>query len=100
METHPMLRTLGTLLALTLVAVTANSSSPEPEPGLYRVTVGVSGQNLPPGMVEESVEQCVTAEDLAARLGEERYGELHRAGHDLPVADLIQAVRNALLVRG
>ena len=66
MENHPMLRTLGILLALTLVTVIANGSSPEPEPGLYRVTVGVSGQDLPPGMVEESVEQCVTAEDLAA----------------------------------
>ena len=61
-----MLRTPGILLALTLISVTANSSSPEPEPGLYRVTAGVSGQDLPPGMVEESVEQCVTAEDLVA----------------------------------
>ena len=66
METQTMLRTLGISLTLTLVAVTAYSSSPEPEPGLYRVTVGVSGQDLPPGMVEESVEQCVTAKDLAA----------------------------------
>jgi hypothetical protein len=61
-----MLRTPGILLVLTLVAVTTNSAAPEPEPGLYRVTVGVSGQDLPPGMVEESVEQCVTAADLAA----------------------------------
>ena len=53
-------------LVLSLATVAANSSSPEPEPGLYRVTLGVSGQDLPPGMVEESVEQCVTKEDLAA----------------------------------
>jgi len=66
METHPMLKKLGILLVLPLVAVSANSSSPEPEPGLYRVTVGVSGQDLPAGMVEESAEQCVTEEDLAA----------------------------------
>ena len=61
-----MLNKLGILLVLSLFAVAANSSSPEPEPGLYRVTVGVSGQDLPEGMVEESVEQCVTKEDLAA----------------------------------
>ena len=61
-----MYKKLGVLLILPLIAVSANSSSPEPEPGLYRVTVGVSGQDLPPGMVEESVEQCVTKEDLAA----------------------------------
>ncbi len=56
----------GAILVLLLVAFAANSSSPDPEPGLYRVTVGVSGQDLPAGMVEESVEQCVTKEDLAA----------------------------------
>ena len=61
-----MYKTLGISLILLLIAIAAHSSSPEPEPGLYRVTVGVSGQDLPPGMVEESVEQCVTAEDLAA----------------------------------
>ena len=61
-----MLKKIGILLVLPLVAVAANSSSPEPEPGLYRVTVGVSGQDLPAGMVEESIEQCVTKEDLAA----------------------------------
>ena len=61
-----MNKKLGVLLALPLFAVAANSSSPEPEPGLYRVSAGVSGQDLPPGMVEESVEQCVTKEDLAA----------------------------------
>lgn len=61
-----MLKKPGILLVLTLVAVAANSSSPEPEPGLYQVTVGVSGQDLPAGMVEESIEQCVTKEDLAA----------------------------------
>ena len=69
-----MLKKLGIMLVLPLVAVTANSSSPELEPGLYRVTAGVSGQDLPPGMVEESVEQCVTKEDLdvdpASILGE------------------------------
>lgn len=61
-----MYKKLGVLLVLPLIAVPANSSSPEPEAGLYRVTVGVSGQDLPAGMVEESVEQCVTKEDLAA----------------------------------
>jgi len=61
-----MLKKPGILLALLFVAVAANSSSPEPEPGLYRVTIGVSGQDLPAGMVEESAEQCVTKEDLAA----------------------------------
>ena len=61
-----MLKKLGILLALPLLAVTANSSSPEPEPGLYRVTAGVSGQDLPAGTVEESIEQCVAKEDLAA----------------------------------
>lgn len=61
-----MLKKLCILLVLPLVAVAAHSSSPEPEPGLYRVTVGVSGQGLPAGMVEESIEQCVTKEDLAA----------------------------------
>ena len=66
METNPMLKKLGILLVLPLVAVAANSPSPEPEPGLYRVTAGVSGQDLPAGMVEESIEQCVTKEDLAA----------------------------------
>lgn len=61
-----MLRKLGILLALPLIAAVASGSSPEPEPGLYRVTAGVSGQDLPAGMVEESIEQCVTKEDLAA----------------------------------
>ena len=61
-----MLKKPAILLALLFVAVAANSSSPEPEPGLYRVTVGVSGQDLPAGTVEESIEQCVTKEDLAA----------------------------------
>ena len=61
-----MLKKPAILLALLFVAVAANSSSPEPEPGLYRVTVGVSGQDLPAGTVEESTEQCVTKEDLAA----------------------------------
>ena len=60
-----MLKKLGILLVLPLVAVAANGSSPEPEPGLYRVTVGVSGQDLPAGAVEESLKQCVTKEDLA-----------------------------------
>ena len=60
-----MLKKLGILLVLPLVAVAANGSSPEPEPGLYRVTVGVSGQDLPAGAVEESIKQCVTKEDLA-----------------------------------
>jgi len=60
-----MHRKLGILLLLPLFAVAANSSSHEPEPGLYRVTVGVSGQDLPTGMVEETVEQCITKEDLA-----------------------------------
>lgn len=61
-----MYKKLGALLVLSLIAISAKSSSPEPEPGLYRVTVGVSGQDLPPGTVQESVEQCVTEEDLAA----------------------------------
>jgi hypothetical protein len=61
-----MHKKLGILLVLPLVAVAANGSSPEPEPGLYQVTAGVSGQDLPPGAVEESIEQCVTKEDLAA----------------------------------
>ena len=61
-----MLKKFGILLALPLVAVAADSSSPEPEPGLYRVTASVSGQDLPAGMVEESVEQCLTKEDLSA----------------------------------
>lgn len=61
-----MLKKPGILLVLPFFAVAANSSSPEPEPGLYQVTVGVSGQDLPAGMVEESIEQCVTKEDLAA----------------------------------
>ena len=61
-----MLRKLSILLVLPLIAAVAYGSSSEPEPGLYRVTAGVSGQDLPPGMVEESIEQCVTKEDLAA----------------------------------
>lgn len=61
-----MFKKLGIVLVLPLVAVLANGASPEPEPGLYRVTAGVSGQDLPAGMVEESIEQCVTKEDLAA----------------------------------
>jgi hypothetical protein len=61
-----MLNRSGIFLALLLVAVAANSSSPEPEPGIYRVTAGVSGQDLPAGMVEETMEQCITKEDLAA----------------------------------
>ncbi len=56
----------GLLLVLPLIALSANSSAPEPEPGLYRVTVGITGEDLPPGMVEESVEQCVTKEDFSA----------------------------------
>lgn len=59
-----------------------------------------AGFGTPPFIAVLRARAAETAEDLAARLGEERYGELHRAGHDLPVADLIQAVRNALLVRG
>ena len=66
MEVRPVLKKLVVLLVLPFVAVAANSSSPDPEPGLYRVTVGVSGQNLPGGMLEESVEQCVAKEDLEA----------------------------------
>ncbi|MEL7187257.1 MAG: DUF3617 family protein [Pseudomonadota bacterium] len=61
-----MFRNLSLLLVLPLVAVAADSSSLEPEPGLYQVTVGISGQDLPPGMVQESLEQCLTSEDLAA----------------------------------
>ncbi len=61
-----MLKRTGFLLALPLIAVVAHGSSPEPEPGLYRVTASVSGQDLPAGMVEESVEQCLTKEDLSA----------------------------------
>lgn len=61
-----MLKKLGLLLVLPFAAFAADNSSPEPVPGLYRVTVGVSGQDLPAGMVEESIEQCVTKEDLAA----------------------------------
>ena len=60
-----MHKKIGLLLVLPLIAFSANSSAPEPEPGLYRVTVGVTGENLPPGMVQESVEQCVTEDDLA-----------------------------------
>lgn len=61
-----MPRLLAFLLVLPLIAVSENSYSAEPEPGLYRVTVGVSGQDLAPGTVEETVEQCVTKEDLDA----------------------------------
>ncbi len=61
-----MRKKIGLLLALPLITFAANSSAPEPQPGLYRVTVGVTGENMPPGMVEESTEQCVTKDDLAA----------------------------------
>ncbi|MCH9692888.1 MAG: DUF3617 domain-containing protein [Gammaproteobacteria bacterium] len=61
-----MYRTLSLILVLPLIAVAQDSSAPEPEAGLYRVTVGVSGQDLPAGLVNESVEQCVTQEELAA----------------------------------
>ena len=66
MKFELMRRILCLLLVLPLVAFADDSSSPEPAAGLYRVTVGVSGQGLAAGMVEESVEQCLTEEDLAA----------------------------------
>ena len=50
-----MFRTLCLLLVLPLIAVAEDSSAPEPEEGLYRVTAGVSGQDLPAGLVNESV---------------------------------------------
>lgn len=53
-------------MCLTVVAFAAYGSSPEPEPGLYQVTVGVSGEGLAPGEVQEIAEQCVTEADLAA----------------------------------
>lgn len=55
-----------TVLGLALFATAANGSSPEPEPGLYQVTVGVNGAGMAPGTVQETAEQCITAEDLAA----------------------------------
>ena len=61
-----MPKKLGILIVLPLVAIAAYGSAPEPEPGLYQVTVGVSGEDLPPGTVEESLEQCITKEDLEA----------------------------------
>lgn len=61
-----MFRTFCLVLVLPLIAVAENTSAPEPEAGLYRITVGVSGQDLPPGLVNESIEQCVTKEELAA----------------------------------
>jgi hypothetical protein len=64
-EIDPMFRKLSLLLVLPLIAVAEDSSAPQPEPGLYHVTAGVSGQDLPAGLVNESVEQCVTEEDLA-----------------------------------
>ena len=61
-----MHKTLGALLILSFVAVSANSSSPGLEPGLYRVTVGVSGRDLPAGLSERSMEHCLTEDDLSA----------------------------------
>ncbi len=60
-----MHRTLCLLLLLPL-ATAADDHAPEPEPGLYRVTAGATGPGLPPGAAEETVEQCLTEEDLAA----------------------------------
>ena len=57
---------LLTALGLVFVAAAANGSSPEPEPGLYKVTVGVNGAGIAPGAVQETAEQCVTSEDLAS----------------------------------
>lgn len=54
------------VMCLTVVALAAYGSSPEPEPGLYKVTVGVSGDGLAPGEVQETAEQCVTEADLAS----------------------------------
>lgn len=65
-EIDPMFRTLSLLLVLPFIAIAEDSAAPEPEAGLYRVTVGVSGEDLPAGLVNESVEQCVTKEELAA----------------------------------
>ena len=61
-----MYRTLCLLLVLPLVAIAGDNSAPEPRAGLYRVTAGISGQDLPPGVANASVEQCVTKEELAA----------------------------------
>lgn len=61
-----MFKRIGILLVLPMFSVSANTGSPEVSPGLYRITGGISGQDVPAGMVEESVEQCVTKEDLEA----------------------------------
>lgn len=53
-------------MCLFVIAIAAHGSSPEPEPGMYRVTVGVSGDDLAPGAVQETAEQCVTEADLAS----------------------------------
>ncbi len=60
-----MHRILCLLLFLPL-AISADDNAPNPEAGLYRVSAGVSGQDLPPGVADATVEQCLTEDDFSA----------------------------------
>ena len=59
-----MHRTLCLLLLLPLASIAGDGAAPEA--GLYRVSAGVSGQDLPPGVSDATVEQCLTEEDFSA----------------------------------
>ncbi|MDJ0814123.1 MAG: DUF3617 family protein [Woeseiaceae bacterium] len=61
-----MHRLLCLTLLLLVTPFSADGSAPEPQAGLYRVTAGISGDDLPPGVANATVEQCVTEEELAA----------------------------------
>ena len=61
-----MYRALCLALLSLLLVIAADSSASEPQAGLYRVTAGISGEDLPAGVANATVEHCVTEEDLAA----------------------------------